>query len=356
MKYEKFPSSEQPQPQQQAEQWGVASSRCHMDYLLVYAVAELLLSIHISLSNLLVLYVYIRKKYVRTVTNSYIFSLALTDFLAGSLGIPITVISVLTRRPHSFYGCLFVHLILCILCTISTFHMLAIAIDKYVTICCRDQLFRSRHSRAVFLITLSWVAGAIIATLPLFNVFGFAETESTFHAVEDQCYFTKVVDYRYLVYVIFIGTILAPTFLIVFCYVSIYSRIRKEEVQVKCLLRKSERDRRMHGRRRLIRILLILVVSYGICWYPLYIINTIDYFLPRFSIAELTLWAVVLSHVSCALNPLIYAYGMPGFKKALREFFNIRTDPNNTGVNYSCYMRSSEPTKIQYSLKGRIRR
>lgn len=54
-----------------------------MDVLLVYAVAELLLSIHISLSNLLVLYVYVRKKYVRTVTNSYIFSLALTDFLAG---------------------------------------------------------------------------------------------------------------------------------------------------------------------------------------------------------------------------------------------------------------------------------
>ncbi|VDM74068.1 unnamed protein product [Strongylus vulgaris] len=115
-----------------------------MDYLLVYAVAEFLLSIHISLSNLLVLYVYIRKKDVRTVTNTYIFSLALTDFLAGCLGIPVTIVSVLTRRPQTFYGCLFVHLILCILCTISTFHMLAIAVDKYVTICCRDQLFRSR--------------------------------------------------------------------------------------------------------------------------------------------------------------------------------------------------------------------
>ena len=49
--------------------------------------------------------------------------------------------------------------------------------------------------------------------------------------------------------------------------------------------------------------------------YPLYIINTIEYFLPQFSIARYTLCAVVLSHVSCALNPLIYAYGMPGFKK-----------------------------------------
>lgn len=57
-------------------------------------------------------------------------------------------------------------------------------------------------------------------------------TESSFHAVKDQCYFTTVVDYRYLVYVIFMCTILAPTFLIIFCYISIYGRIRKEEIQV----------------------------------------------------------------------------------------------------------------------------
>ncbi|KAJ1350491.1 hypothetical protein KIN20_006289 [Parelaphostrongylus tenuis] len=278
--------------------------------LLAYAIAELLLSIHISLSNLLVLYVYIRKKYIRTVTNSYIFSLAIADFLTGSIGIPITVISVLTQQPHSFYGCLLVHLMLCILCTISTFHMLAIAIDKYVTICCHKQLFRSRDSRAVFLIAFSWIAGTIIAILPLFNAFGFADTKFTFYGSGDQCQFTKVIDYRYLVYVIFMCTILAPTFLIIYLYMSIYSRIRKEESQVKSLLMKSERDRRIQGRRRLIRTLLILVTSYGICWYPLYLINCIDYFWPDFSIADATLWAVVLSHFNCALNPMIYAYGM----------------------------------------------
>uniref|UniRef100_A0A183FBS0 G_PROTEIN_RECEP_F1_2 domain-containing protein n=1 Tax=Heligmosomoides polygyrus TaxID=6339 RepID=A0A183FBS0_HELPZ len=88
----------------------------------------------------------------------------------------------------------------------------------------------------------------------------------------------------------------------------------------------------------------------------LYIVNSIEYFWPQFSISHVTLWTVVLSHMSCALNPLIYAYGMPGFKKALREFLNIGTDQSNTGVNYSCYMRSSEPTKLQCSLKNRIRR
>ncbi|CAL2034473.1 unnamed protein product [Caenorhabditis brenneri] len=308
-----------------------------MDTLLWYAIAELLLSIHISFSNLLVLWVYVRSKHVRTVTNTYIFSLALTDFLAGALGIPLTVVSVMTRKPRTFYGCLFVHLILCILCTISTFHMLAIAIDKYVTICCRDRLFSSRRKRAIFLLTTSWILGLLVAILPLFNVFGFAETQSLFIKNGEMCYFTMVVDYRYLVYVIFFSTILAPTAIIVLLYSSIYSRIRTEEKQVKCLLRQSERERRMAGRRKLIRILLILVVSYGICWYPLYIINTIDYFWPQFSINSLTLWTVIMSHMSCALNPLIYAYGMPGFKKALRAFFNIQTD-NNTCANYSCYM------------------
>ncbi|KAK6734571.1 hypothetical protein RB195_018017 [Necator americanus] len=116
-----------------------------------------------------------------------------------------------------------------------------------------------------------------------------SRTESAFHAADDMCYFTKVVDYRYLVY-------------------------------------------------------------------PLYIINSIDYFWPEFSIAAMTLWAVVLSHMSCALNPLIYAYGMPGFKKALREFFRIHTDQGNTGVNYSCYLRSSAPPKSQSSFTGRLRR
>ncbi|CAJ0606470.1 unnamed protein product [Cylicocyclus nassatus] len=71
----------------------------------------------------------------------------------------------------------------------------------------------------------------------------------------------------------------------------------------------------------------------------------------------MTLWAVVLSHMSCALNPLIYAYGMPGFKKALREFFNIsNTDQTNTGVFYSNYLRSSGVPKSQASLENRLKR
>lgn len=162
--------------------------------LVVYAIADLFLAVQISLSNFIVLYVYAKSRHVRTPTNAYICSLAVTDFLAGALGkfrgpvqtlksplgIPATVISVMTRKPSGFLPCLGVHLILCILCTVSTFHLLAMAIDKYLTICCRgsnsliDHQQTARHSRAKFLIALAWGLGVLVASLPLLDVFDFA--------------------------------------------------------------------------------------------------------------------------------------------------------------------------------------
>ncbi|GMT13921.1 hypothetical protein PFISCL1PPCAC_5218, partial [Pristionchus fissidentatus] len=228
---------------------------------------------------------------------------------------------VLTEEPRNFTSCLFVHLILCLLCTISTFHMLAIALDKYITICRGNQFMKSRRSRAVLLIGIAWAAGSAIGAMPLFDAFGFKSDRIGYYQERGgTCQFTTVMDYRYLVYVIFFATILAPSAVIIFCYVSIHQRIRHEEVQVKCLLGQNERERRMNGRRKLIRILLILVSTYAICWYPLYIMNTMAFFLPPslHPSASMQLCAVVLSHLSCALNPVIYAYGMPGFKKVLR--------------------------------------
>ncbi|CAJ0586882.1 unnamed protein product, partial [Mesorhabditis spiculigera] len=306
-------------------------------FLLLYSTAEILLAVHITLANFVVLWVYVRNRSVRTVTNSYIVSLAFTDFLSGLIGIPVTVWSVHTRSPNTYIPCLLVHLLLCVLCTISTLHMLAIAIDKHATICRRDRLFNTRKARACILITSAWFLGTAVAIIPIFEVFGLSR-EPEF---EGECHFTVVMDYRYLVYIIFFGTILVPSAIIAFCYIRIYSTIREEEKQVTFMLNRLEKERRMANRRKLIRTLLILVFTYGVCWYPLYLINTWDFLFPTMASGPLpTLSTVVLSHVSCALNPLIYAYGMPGFKKALRAFFN----PRNGKVPY--------PLSTQRSLTG----
>ncbi|KAI6188297.1 G-PROTEIN-RECEP-F1-2 domain-containing protein [Aphelenchoides besseyi] len=332
------------------------------DFTVIYIIAELTLALIIVGSNSLVLWVFLSRKQVRTPTNTYIFSLALTDFLAGLIGIPLTAISVLTRWPHSFDSCLYVHLILCVLCTVSTFHLLAIAIDKFVTICCRCQLLldqRARHNRARTLIVIAWIVGGTVGLLPIFDVFGFATSNRS--RFRGECHFTMVVDYRYLVYVIFFSTILLPSILVIFFYISIYRRIRLEEKQISCLLRASERRRRMRNRRKLIKTLILLVCAYTCCWFPLYLLNTFDYFLPNYrNSSVLTLITVVISHCNCVINPLIYAYGLPGFKQSLRQFFGIRTatikNPYGGTVQVPCASqkvpREVSTSVLHYTVDG----
>jgi hypothetical protein len=165
---------------------------------------------------------------------------------------------------------------------------------------------------------LAWVLGSFIGAMPMLNMFGFADGR---HNYSGFCHFTQVVDYYYLVYVIFFTTIILPTFAIIFCYLSIYRTIWQEEHHVRTLLRASERAKRHRQRKGIIRSLLLVVVAFFVCWYPLYIINSINFFFPHMrSHAAVTLTAVVLSHLNCGLNPVIYAYGLPGFKQVLRQY------------------------------------
>ncbi|KAL3084054.1 hypothetical protein niasHS_009187 [Heterodera schachtii] len=304
---------------------------------LVYSIADLCLALIISVSNLVVIVVYLRARHIRrTPINAYIFSLAITDFLAGAVGIPLTVISVLTRWPFTFFPCLAIHLILCVLCTISTFHLLAMAIHKYLSICQkkiglqRSTIRSKKMKRLHFLIIGLWIFGSFLGSLPLLDGFGFAT--KTMGNFKGECHFSEVVDYRYLVFIIFIGTIVVPSILIAFCYISIYSYIRHEAPQILCHLQAAERQRRHNSKRKLTRTLILLVTTFAICWYPLYIINTLDLFFNLNAGRPATLTAVVLSHANCAVNPVIYAYGVPGFKQSLRRYFLFFSPVSNISM------------------------
>uniref|UniRef100_A0AC35U586 G_PROTEIN_RECEP_F1_2 domain-containing protein n=1 Tax=Rhabditophanes sp. KR3021 TaxID=114890 RepID=A0AC35U586_9BILA len=323
---------------------------------IIYAIAEMILSIFISLSNALVIWVFIQHKCIRTATNTYIFSLAVTDFLAGLIGVPFTVWSVITRSPKQFLPCLSVHLILCTLCTISTFHLLAMALDKYLTICSPLNAFfyfgkSSRHLRTVIMLSLAWVCGFFIGTMPLFDAFGFSDHLKSAFTQLNECSFLYVVDVRYLVFVIFGGTIIIPSIIISFCYVAIYRRIRQDEAQVSCLLRASDRQKRIRNRKKIIRTLIVLVLTYAVCWYPLYLLNTANYLFSFYEPSlEATLFTVWLSHLCCAINPIIYAYGMPGFKQFLRTFIKNRSSSRRNEQVTSIYHNGTTYNRVAFDV------
>ena len=65
-----------------------------------YDSSLIVLAFLIILVNLLVVYLFVTKDYLRTKTNSFLVSLALSDFMTGLLSIPLFVICAVNNGPQ----------------------------------------------------------------------------------------------------------------------------------------------------------------------------------------------------------------------------------------------------------------
>lgn len=72
------------------------------------------------------------------------------------------------------------------------------------------------------------------------------------------------------------------------------------------------------------RSLLAVVGVFAICWLPLHVHNSIDYFNPELSKKLPVLYpdlAILLSHANSLINPIIYAFQLSDMRAAFRKLF-----------------------------------
>ncbi|KAE8744379.1 hypothetical protein FOCC_FOCC008983 [Frankliniella occidentalis] len=175
-----------------------------------------------------------------------------------------------------------------------------------------------------------------------------------------QCYFTRVMDYNYLVFLYFF-TIIFPALILAAFYAHIYQVVLKQ-------LRRMERQSPGGGIRggavcgvgagggggTMLRVLgaarkrevkatqnlSIIVLFFVLCWFPLYTINCVQAFCPECYVPPAVLdCCIILSHLNSAGNPLLYAYHLKDFRAALRALLvgpglgpDAALDFGNTGV------------------------
>lgn len=108
-----------------------------------YTVFEILVAICAIIGNLMVIIVFQRERKLRRRTNYYIISLAIADFLVGSLGVPFAILASV-GLPTNLHACLFTVSLLVVLCTISIFCLVAVSVDRYWAI-----LYPMAYSRNV---------------------------------------------------------------------------------------------------------------------------------------------------------------------------------------------------------------
>ena len=289
-----------------------------------------------TISNILVCYATIKSRGFRASNNAlkhYIFSLAITDILIGTLcvslyislqilspsssEIPPTVynktvinngtanVSKTSFNVFNIYRSL--NIIEVFLSTCSIFHLCAMAFDRAVSVS-RPLFHRAKMTRrmvALKLVCLLWTLSIIPPGI-------------TFLSYVLPKYFSNVVP-------ILAVLILLPLVFIIICYSIIFYSIHKRNRQISIRRRQDESGLKNNSFSRItemrtIKTLLCLVIVFVICWVPLITINIIY---PNYTTLQSTGFdlkvalgtgAKLLHYANSACNPCVYVIFYPVYR------------------------------------------
>lgn len=107
--------------------------------------------------------------------------------------------------------------------------------------------------------------------------------------------------------------------------------------------RRTNAEKSLQNKKRVIQMLFVVVLEFFICWTPLYVINTIALFNPPLIYHNLgytyITFCQLLAYSSSCCNPITYCFMNRGFRKS---FLNL----------FRCFKRFHEPRRISIGYGG----
>ena len=283
--------------------------QCDGDIKIVIAIFSLLAIVCI-LSNALVCYIVIKTKALNGVIKYYIFSLAITDILAGAICIPLYLRTkwILCCKQISLYNQLDIlkpalYALEIILSTSSIIHLCVMAFDRVMSISMPiyHRMKMRNRSTASKLLAIPWFL-ATINTAVLMNL------------RETSIYTSSII---------VVEVALCSCF-IVSCYSVLVHKIRKRNRSLSNM-----QPMEQINEKQIIKTMLSVVVAFFICCMPLvafYIYSIYTYRIPITfeeyqTIMKLYLLFVFMMYLNSACNPFIYAIFNPSFRTAANTTF-----------------------------------
>ncbi|XP_074657416.1 adenosine receptor A2b-like [Tubulanus polymorphus] len=296
---------------------------------IVNITVELGIAVAAILGNSLVIAAVMLNSHLRTVTNYFIVNLAIADFLVGLVALPCAIAASTGFPYNDFYGCLLVNSIVVMLTQSSIFSLLAIALERFVAI--KHPYVYQRWcsgTAAVVVIIVTWLASLLIGMVPVFGWHGTLPPDG-------QCSFMHVIDMEYMVYFNFFGCVLIPLLILLAIYAYIFFIVKKQLHQIAVLEMAGHNNAngKVTRHSKAAKSLAGICVFFAICWLPLHILNSLTVLRPdvRFPF-EILMAAILLSHANSAVNPVLYALGSSGFRRAFKQILSCNrstaTDSN----------------------------
>jgi len=269
----------------------------------------------VLVSNALVCILFCRYRRLRTITNTFIVSLAISDLMVATVFLP-TYLAGLAISPYIIAYILFAYL----------FNFCGITWDRYQAVL-MPLSYRSNVTRAVVykILALVWITPIFLAIIPIFWEYRLGIKLSA-----ERIYQGVLVT---------IVTICSA--LICWAYSKIFRATRR---QVKWMIEMSETNARIVNNTQPIRlprqtskrlsvsistevkaakVFALVGLTFAVCWLPLIIINIFSVFGYPDLVPMAFLDASLYSLVGNALaDPLIYSFYKSDYRRAFKRFFH----------------------------------
>uniref|UniRef100_A0A452VJE4 Trace amine-associated receptor 7a-like n=1 Tax=Ursus maritimus TaxID=29073 RepID=A0A452VJE4_URSMA len=274
--------------------------------------------------NLLVMISILHFRQLHTPTNFLIVSLACADFLVGVTVMPFsTVRSVESCWYFGESYCKFHSCFEGSFCYASIYHLGFISLDRYIAV--TDPLVyptRFTASMSGLCIAFSWLLSIIYS----FSLLGTGANEAGLEDLVSAltcvggCQIAVNQSWVLVNFLLFF----IPTLVMIIVYSKIFLIAKQQARRIESMSNKtvrsadSYRDRVAKRERKAAKTLGIAVIAFLISWLSYFIDSVIDAYLgfitPTY-IYEILVW---IAYYNSAMNPLIYAFFYPWFRKAIK--------------------------------------
>lgn len=276
-----------------------------------------ILAFLIIITNGLGIFLFIRNRRLRNITNTFLVSLAISDLLTGLFAIPFYLVCSATQSTLCRVTILFWRFTT----TSTVLHLLVVTLDRYAAIVHAIRyhaiITRSRANIAIF---TTWTLSLIVSLVQLF-------WPMASHYEDDH----TIVIYLLTTLVVFF---VLPLLVMIYSYISIFNVVRYHEKQIKKQNRPSALEKRkdstldIPAQWKSALVFLVMTIVYVICWFPYFVYMLRDALFPIL----IPHWAEYVffyypRFITSLTNPIFYIVGKHDFRKAL---FRSRRQRNST--------------------------
>lgn len=266
---------------------------------LVFVTVYSLLSFLVILGNSLIIIVFTRNNKLRTATNLFFVSLAVSDLVVGAVSIPSWMYILLYDLNHStqsapnlLFRKVYTFLDICSALT-SIAHLTIISIERNIAI---SKPLRHRVMPRWYYycaIAATWAYGLVIAGIFVSDI-------------------KLAMWWKYKGLLSTIGGFFLPLLIIICMYANIYKsvklfNIRRRSYSISSLQKK------VHHERTTAKTVLIVTGLFVASWLPFFTLSVLYIFLPHYlprgvSLMHLLDFVKLLHYSNSAINPVVYTY------------------------------------------------